>query len=47
LVKEKGYTLQGARKYLRDEKKLIKQKQETLQTLRRLRGFPEDLKLEL
>lgn len=47
LVKEKGYTLHGARKYLREERKFIKQKQESLQTLRRLRGFLEDLKLEI
>jgi DNA-binding transcriptional MerR regulator len=47
LVKEKGYTLHGARKYLKEERQFLKQKQESLQTLRRLRGFLEDLKLEL
>jgi DNA-binding transcriptional MerR regulator len=47
LVKEKGYTLQGARKYLKEERRFLKQKQESLQTLRRLRGFLEDLKFEL
>lgn len=44
LVKEKGYTLSGAKKALREEKDQIRQKQEVLKTLRRLRGFLEDLK---
>ncbi len=44
LVKEKGYTLDGARKFLREEKDHIRQKQEVLKTLKRLRGFLEDLR---
>ncbi len=44
LVKEQGYTLAGARRYLKEEKEKIRQKQEALKTLRRLRGFLEDLK---
>ncbi len=47
LVKEKGFTLSGARKYLREKKDHIRQKQEALQTLRRLKGFLEDLKNEI
>ncbi len=47
LVKVKGYTLEGARKYLREEKDFLKQKKETIRTLRNLKGFLEDLKLEL
>jgi DNA-binding transcriptional MerR regulator len=47
LVKEKGYTLSGAKKALTDEKKILKQKNETLKTLQRLRGFLEDLKNEI
>jgi DNA-binding transcriptional MerR regulator len=45
LVKEQGYTLAGAKRYLKDEKEKIHQKQEALKTLRRLRGFLEDLKI--
>ena len=44
LVKEQGYTLAGAKRYLKEEKEKIRQKQEALKTLRRLRGFLEDLK---
>lgn len=45
LVKEQGYTLAGAKRYLKEEKAKIRQKQDALKTLRRLRGFLEDLKL--
>ncbi|MCB0518101.1 MAG: MerR family transcriptional regulator [Lewinellaceae bacterium] len=44
LVKEKGYTLAGAKKFLLEEKEALKQKEEALKTLRRLRGYLEDLK---
>jgi len=47
LVKEKGFTLNGAKKALREEKELLKQKEATLKTLKRLRGFLEDLKIEV
>lgn len=47
LVKEKGYTLSGAKKALREEKDLLKQKSEALRTLERLKGFLEDLKNEI
>lgn len=45
LVKEQGYTIAGANRYLKEEKENIRQKQEALKTLRRLRGFLEDLKI--
>ncbi len=45
LVKEQGYTLAGAKRYLKEEKDKIRQKQEVLKTLKRLRGFLEDLKI--
>jgi DNA-binding transcriptional MerR regulator len=47
LVKEQGYTLAGAKRFLKEEKEKIRQKQEALKTLRRLRGFLEDLKIQL
>ncbi len=45
LVKEQGYTLAGAKRFLKEEKEKIHQKQEALKTLKRLRGFLEDLKI--
>lgn len=45
LVKEQGYTLAGAKRFLKEEKEKIRQKQEALKTLKRLRGFLEDLKV--
>ena len=45
LVKEQGYTLAGAKRYLKEEKGKIRQKQDALKTLKRLRGFLEDLKI--
>jgi DNA-binding transcriptional MerR regulator len=47
LVKEKGYTLNGARKFIQDEKVQIKQKKESVKTLIKIRGFLEDLKLQI
>ena len=47
LVKEKGFTLTGAKKYLKEEKDATKQKEEILKTLIRLRGFLENLKKEV
>lgn len=47
LVKEKGYTLNGAKKAIREEKELIRQKQDALKILHRLKGFLEDLKNEV
>jgi DNA-binding transcriptional MerR regulator len=45
LVKEQGYTLAGAKRYLKEEKGKIRQKQDALKTLKRLRGFLQDLKI--
>ena len=45
LVKRQGYTLAGAKRYLKEEKDKIRQRQEALKTLKRLRGFLEDLRL--
>ncbi len=45
LVKDQGYTLAGAKRYLKEEKGKIRQKQDALKTLKRLRGFLEDLKI--
>ena len=47
LVKEKGYTLAGAKRMLKENKNYFQQKKETLQTLQRLRGFLEDIKFQL
>ena len=47
LVKEKGYTLAGAKRMIKQEKEFIERKKETLQTLQRLRGFLEDLKFQV
>jgi DNA-binding transcriptional MerR regulator len=46
LVKEQGYTLAGAKRYLKEEKDKMRQKQDALKTLKRLRGFLEDLKIK-
>jgi DNA-binding transcriptional MerR regulator len=45
LVKEQGYTLAGAKRYLKEEKEKIRLKQDALKTLKRLRGFLQDLKI--
>ncbi len=47
LVKDKGYTLSGAKKALKEEKDFLKQKNKTLKTLKQIRGFLEDLKHEI
>ena len=47
LVKEKGYTLAGAKRILKEQKGYLQQKKETLQTLKRLRGFLEDIKFQI
>lgn len=47
LVKEKGYTLAGAKRILSENKGYYKRKKETLQTLNKLKGFLEDLKYQL
>jgi DNA-binding transcriptional MerR regulator len=47
LVKEKGYTLAGAKRILKEQKDFLKQKEESLKTLQRLKGFLEDLKFQI
>ena len=47
LVKEQGYTLAGAKRFLKENKGYIQQKKETLKTLQKLRGFLEDLKFQV
>lgn len=39
LVKDKGYTLQGARDYLRDNKNEAKENQRVIDSLERLKSF--------
>lgn len=39
LVKEKGYTLQGAREYLRNNKNEAKENQRVIDSLERLKNF--------
>lgn len=47
LVKVKGYTLAGAKRILKEQKDFIKQKEQSIKTLTRLRGFLEDLKYQI
>ncbi len=44
LVREKGYTVKGARKLLHEEKETFRQKKDVLKTLKKLRGFLEDVR---
>jgi DNA-binding transcriptional MerR regulator len=44
LVKEKGYTLQGAKDLLKNNISVMKDKMTMIETLKRLRGFLVDLK---
>lgn len=39
LVKDKGFTLQGAREHLRNNKKGVKENQRVIDSLERLKGF--------
>jgi len=47
LVKEKGYTLDGAKSRLKDEPELTQKKFQLIQRLKRVKGFLEELKLQL
>jgi len=47
LVKEKGYTLDGAKKKIKQDKKELKSKQEVLNSLKSVRKNLEDLRNEL
>lgn len=47
LVKEKGFTLDGAKKQLKTKKKPLKNNQEIIASLTKIKTFLEDLKNEL
>lgn len=47
LVKEKGYTLQGAKDHLKSNKGTESERQKVLASLQKLRGFLIELKEEL
>jgi DNA-binding transcriptional MerR regulator len=47
LVKERGFTLEGAKRELKQSKERIAMKQKTMQSLTKLRNFLEELKEEL
>src|SRR3546814_1563549 len=47
LVKEKGYTLQGAKEHLRINKNAESERQKVLDSLQKLRSFLVELKEEL
>lgn len=44
LVKERGFTLEGAKKELKNNKERIVKRKQTLDSLNKLRNFLEDLK---
>lgn len=47
LVKEKGYTLQGAKEHLKNNKSAESERQRVLDSLQKLRSFLVELKEEL
>lgn len=47
LVKEKGYTLQGARDFIKSDANQAADRLELIESLRRVRNFLESLKREL
>ena len=47
LVKEKGYTLQGANEYIESNRKVRDKNQEILKSLDRIKSFLEELKQNL
>ncbi len=47
LVKEKGFTLKGAKKEIKENKTNLKQRLKTLDTLKSLRTYLEDLKTKI
>jgi DNA-binding transcriptional MerR regulator len=47
LVKEKGYTLQGANEYIENNRKVKDKNQEILKSLDRIKSFLEELKQNL
>ena len=47
LVKEKGFTLQGAKEMLRNDSQSVKDKMDILDSLKRVRGFMVELREKL
>jgi len=47
LVKEKGFTLEGAKREIKANKNKLNEKQRTIKRLRKLKGFLEELRGEL
>jgi DNA-binding transcriptional MerR regulator len=47
LVKEKGFTLQGAKEMLRNDSQAVRDKMEMIESLRRVRNFMIELKEKL
>jgi DNA-binding transcriptional MerR regulator len=47
LVKEKGFTLQGAKEMLRNDSQAVRDKMEMIESLRRVRNFMAELKEKL
>ena len=47
LVKEKGFTLQGAKEMLRNDNEAVRDKMEMIESLRKVRGFLLQLKEKL
>jgi DNA-binding transcriptional MerR regulator len=47
LVKEKGFTLQGAKDMLRNDSQAVRDKMECIDSLRRVRGFLIELREKL
>ena len=47
LVKEKGFTLQGAKEMLRNDTQAVKDKMEMIDSLRRVRSFLSELREKL
>jgi DNA-binding transcriptional MerR regulator len=47
LVKEKGFTLQGAKEMLRNDTEAVRDKMEMIESLRRVRGFLVELREKL
>ncbi len=47
LVKEKGFTLQGAKEHLKGNKEVVKENQRVIDSLERLKAFLLDVKEQL
>jgi DNA-binding transcriptional MerR regulator len=47
LVKEKGFTLQGAKEMLRNDSQAVRDKMEMIESLRRVKSFMTELKEKL